>query len=131
MTHLSLFPSIIGYVCAGVLAVATKVAQHIPAVPDWAENTAMFGLVSCLIYATITLWKRNQKMHDLMQKQADKFHKEIMEEMKAQIDAGRASREESVQATRELSSVLEKMRGDQHRKCDSVVKRLENIGVIK
>jgi hypothetical protein len=108
---------------AGIMGAVTWLAQAIPEVPDWMSNSALGFFILTLLFAVRTLWVRNQTMANEMKEMAEtsaltmqgvteKFHKEVKEEMQAQIDGERESRGEQTKAAKELADILREIRQD-------------------
>lgn len=86
-----------GFVAAAVFWAGGRVASVVGA-PNWLENGALVGFVGCLVFAISVLWKRNNALGD----QINEITRELKDEMQAQIESERASRDR-------LIGVLEKL----------------------
>jgi len=103
---ITVFKPIIAFGFAAISGAALHVAQAVPSVPPWMEQGAFLALVSCLIYAVITLWRSVQRLILENKTDRDIFHQEVAEGMKARLDEERQERAEQRKALHELSTVL-------------------------
>ena len=110
MTDPSIIPTISGLLAATGSGAFYKLASTTPATPDWLENGALALLVFCLIYSVRTLWSANKEMRNDMDAIKTQYHNEVRQEMQAQIDAERESRELQAKALKGLTAVLSELK---------------------
>ena len=110
---MSIIPSLIAFVCAALFGGVIRISQAYPSVmPNWLEHGAPAALVGCLIVGVVSLWKRNAALAKRVDDVTEKFHKEVREEMQAQIDSEKKTREEQTAALGRLTEVLERFGKD-------------------
>tara|TARA_R100001244_G_scaffold52908_1_gene45939 strand:+ start:1514 stop:1852 length:339 start_codon:yes stop_codon:yes gene_type:complete len=106
MTDPSIIPTISGLIAATGSGVFYKLSSATTATPDWLEHGALALLIFCLIYSVRTLWSANREMRNDMDAIKTQYHNEVRQEMQAQIDAERESREVQAAALKGLTDVL-------------------------
>tara|TARA_R110000824_G_scaffold247940_3_gene437043 strand:- start:12079 stop:12417 length:339 start_codon:yes stop_codon:yes gene_type:complete len=110
MTDPSIIPTLSGLITATGSGVFYKLASVTTATPDWLEHGALALLIFCLIYSVRTLWSANREMRDDMEVMKTQYHNEVKQEMQAQIDAERESREVQAAALKGLTDVLTELK---------------------